>query len=190
MSTQGLALVCLGPGGEFTESYYAPESGKQLVRILPPIGGKKGRMAEQQDGAGQVVAELARRAGLLLAAERWLKNQGRVLRDTAVIIEDLTRMRPSRTSGSWLMPRESTQGVAAFAVVSREEKCYESDPQTTQNPSTHSRLASSPRLFPDDAGVGQRNRRQQGHRIRARRSPYQKGRSGARAEQGSLFVDR
>jgi hypothetical protein len=66
----------------------------------------------------------------------------------------------------------------------------ESDSETTSHSAAHSRLASAQGLFADDAGTGGRDWREQSDRLRARRSAHQKERPGARAQQGTLFVDR
>lgn len=72
----------------------------------------------------------------------------------------------------------------------RRKHEHESDTQATEDSATHSRLAGAPGLFADDAGTGRRDRREQGDGLRARRSPHQKERARARAQQGTLFVDR
>ena len=66
----------------------------------------------------------------------------------------------------------------------------ESDSEATPHSAAHSRLASAQGLFADDAGTGGRDWREQSDRLRARRSAHQKERPGARAQQGTLFVDR
>ena len=66
---------------------------------------------------------------------------------------------------------------------------YELDTQAIEDSATDPRLARSQGVFADDAGAGRRNRRQQGHGVRARRGADQEKRARARAQQGTLFVD-
>ena len=71
-----------------------------------------------------------------------------------------------------------------------KDRADEPDSQATQNPPAHPRLADPAWLFPDHAGTRRRDRRQQGHGLRARRGAHQEGRAHPRGQQGTLFVDR
>src|SRR5690606_32207460 len=81
------------------------------------------------------------------------------------------------------------QGVARWASA-RDTTSYEPHSEAAEDPETDPRLARAERLFADDAGARRRARREQGHGLRARRGAHPQGRAGARAEQGTLFVDR
>ncbi len=67
---------------------------------------------------------------------------------------------------------------------------HESYSQATSHSSTHTRRTNPQGVLPNDAGARGPDRREQGHGLRARGSPDQEGRTDARAQQGSLFVDR
>jgi len=67
---------------------------------------------------------------------------------------------------------------------------HESYSQATSHSSTHTRRTNPQGVLPNDAGARGPDRREQGHGLRARGSPDQEGRTDARAQQGTLFVDR
>ena len=67
---------------------------------------------------------------------------------------------------------------------------HESYSQATSHSSTHTRRTNPQGVLPNDAGACGPDRRKQGHGLRARGSPDQEGRTDARAQQGTLFVDR
>lgn len=86
---------------------------------------------------------------------------------------------------------ESGSGDGSGSGIKATERAhdYELDTQAIEDSATDSGLARSPGVFADDAGAGRRNRRQQGHGVRARRSTDQEKRARARTQQGTLFVD-
>lgn len=66
---------------------------------------------------------------------------------------------------------------------------HEPHTEAAQDSSAHPGLARASGVFAHDAGAGRRAGRQQGDGVRARRGAHQEERPGARAEQGTLFVD-
>jgi hypothetical protein len=92
-------------------------------------------------------------------------------------------------SGECRLDPDASRQAAAARVNVFKEVSDEPDSQAASYSVPDPRLASSSRLLADDAGTGRRNRRQQGHGLRARRGVDQEGGVDSRGEQGSLFVD-
>jgi hypothetical protein len=79
--------------------------------------------------------------------------------------------------------------VTRVQPIARMDTPHECHTKTTAHTESHSGLSSRQRLFTDNAGVGRRNRCQQGNGVRTRRSTRSKGCHFASTEQGSLFID-
>lgn len=188
------ALVAVGPGGEFVRGVFADGHGGLVGEDLP-LGWWQVREegVEGREGVGLVVQ------AAWTAALDWLVEQARRLGELARLaapgehvyarpwrVEDMPPLAAKHGAGgqsaSWAGPGESALGQEAMS--------NEPDTEAVAHLAAHPRLARPSWLFADDARARGRDRREQGHGLRARRGAHQKGSVGARAQQGSLFVDR
>jgi hypothetical protein len=201
-------LLRLGPGGDFVTDYRPDRRGRLVAEAQAQRHGAEDRADSVQ------LSELALRAGTLLAAERVLEDQGRAM----ALAADLSRAlagpgmaaapgsarvglpvvvrSPGVPAGAGLRGESRSSALSAAAVSAGpaqpsmlEGQVYESHAQATSHPAVDPRLPRSPWLFADYAGTRRRDRRQQGHGVRARRGAHQEGRAHPRPQQGALFVD-
>src|SRR5262245_41655666 len=185
-------LIQLGPGGEFVREYATcPDHPARLV--LRKVGtrfdrGDRGNRwssadSSPADGPPDRFSALARLVGVLTACVYRLEGQTAALANTNL---ECSVIGPHHDRGPAL------RGPAATWTGSSqpERTAHEPDAKAAPYSPAHPRLARAQGLFPDHARARGRNRGQQGHGLRARRSPHQEASSGPRAEQGSLFVDR
>src|SRR3954467_325376 len=181
-------VVKLGPGGAYTVSYHEDRTGPHLLpRFVRAAGDRPlpGPRPEGADGTGLLLLL----AGRLWVAEQALAVQATPLARSRSVIAALAR----RLAGSFspVFAPQALAGVVGRGIcMTSQEAAHESHSQATEDPPAHPRLAGASWLFADDAGARRRDRRQQGHRVRARGGPHQEGRPGPRAQQGTLFVHR
>ena len=211
MSGTYSALVRLGPGGTFESEFCAGRSWRLLdrirrrrtVRAENALGEtERAQMNQTQapmdhgfvgsvGAVGQADRGGVERLGLLSLAERLLAAQGESLDELEVRLGRLGAGESRLTVP--VRPLGSSDGIdllfSAFAP-GKGLGTDESDTKATENSEADPRFTSSAGILADDARARRRDRSQQGHRVRARRSVDQKGRPGSRAEQGSLFVNR
>lgn len=104
-------------------------------------------------------------------------------RAIAHVLEDLRQLRRQPEFNLTTSPTPSSPTEVAY----ESSALTESDSQATGYRPTNSPVPAGKGLFTDDAGTGRRPERQQGYRIRTRRSAHQKRRPYQGTQQGSLF---